>query len=265
MSTPAHAPLHPFRTAQAPSLPGPDAEPEPEPRRRRPRPHRLRPRHCPVAPRPRRRRLSEGRGLSRGEHLPGQRLPGDRAVDQSLPHLLPARDRSARSCSSTGGAQGHPGYTVVVPVLLALLFADLAVPRRRAVLLALRGSAPATTELKVIPPSPGAASRAPLVRDLAAVLRSSNKFGWAVPLLLTFNVRRLRRRATSTAPRCASTGGSARPTRAFDLGFLLPYVSSSVERRRVHLGAAAELLLAQRRATRTCWRCRSSTRTSTDR
>src|SRR5262245_46781973 len=188
--------------------------------------------------------MSEGRGLPRGEHLPVERLPGDRAVDQPFPDLLP-RGFFQGGRAPLLVAQGEPRLHGRVSLLLALLLADLRLVRDRAVLLALPGQRPPERADRhptlLLEPRAGRE----VVRDLAAVLRVEQvRLGDPVSADLQGRRRQrrqvLRRRA---GPLLVETlpGGRLRPGPAAALHLV------AERRARLHLGRAAELLLAKRR------------------
>ena len=218
--------LDPFRVAQA--LPNPAAE---KPPRARARQSRARPRPRPRPPPSRRASqvLPEGRGLL-------ARATSARTVSARRSSCRPissrsttARGRSPRRRSSTGRARGTRAT------------------RWSSRSTGITGRPPPTRGrcVPVLPVSWRAARADARSFGFWPLFYASNKFGWAIPFLLTFKVG-----DSKIGNQYGALLGlywwKRSQKGAFDFGFVPPYVSSRDAAQRVHLGRAAELLLAQR-------------------
>ena len=231
--------LDPFRVAQA--LPRRPASPEGgghTGQRRRPR-RRARPR-LPSRKRRRVRRTT----MSRGQHLPVERLPDVRAVDQPLPALLP-RGKVHGSPPPLLGALGHARLHGGVSVLLALLLADVDSFAIAPFYWRFTDNVRQSELTVIIPFSWSHEPGAQLVRDLAAVLRVDQvRLGDPAPADFNSVTPKIGNQYGTSS---GSAGGSESQKGGIDIGLAPPYVSSRDAAHAFTWAAAAELLLAQRR------------------
>ena len=220
---------------------------------------RRRPRHA--APRRRRRAASATRTApARTSASPTSASRSSCAPTSST--STTARAPSARSSASTGRSAGSTGYRVVAPFYWHFWSPTTDTRSSR------RSTGGSRTRAQAQPSSPGTGPSsagshgrdAQLVRRLAALLRVDH----------------------ASAGRCRSSARCAihdpetpELLRRGGLPLLVAALADALDRSRVpalrlvphgrqrlHLRAAAELLLAERATTRACWRCRSSTANS---
>ena len=216
MSAPAHAPLLPFRTAQAPSLPGPDPEPDPEPAAAA----------APAAPSsaPAPAPAPTPKACQKDEDCPQGNICAANVCKAPEPstNVFPIyySEGSFREIMLLWWQRkGTTGYTVFAP-----FYWHFYSPTSQFL-----GVAPfywhsedraRNYRLTVIPPvawssEPGAGSFA-----IWPIFYGSSKYGWAVPLLGTFRIK---------DPDAGKSFGAAlylywwrrAPDKAFDLGFPL--------------------------------------------